>query len=94
MPVAGNSAANPDVTFEEEVRAFMEKTNAGMGRLEGKYDDFRAQIDRYDGENMELRLLMEKFNNRWQSKFSALETVEATKAAMVEFLTDQRKVLT
>ena len=53
------------MAFEEEVRAFMAETKSGMGRLEGKYDDVRAQMDRYDGENTELRLLIEKFNNRY-----------------------------
>ena len=48
------------------MRAFVAKTNASMERLEGKYDEIRAQMDHYDGENMELRLLMEKFNNRWE----------------------------
>ena len=50
-------------------------------------------MDRFDGETAELRLTIEKFENRTKSKFVALGSEEETDAAISAFFTDKRKVL-
>ena len=49
-------------------------------------------MDRFDGETAELRLTIEKFENRTKSKFVNLGSDEETDAAINAFFTDKRKV--
>ena len=59
---SAGSGENGDTGFNSEAK--FKALNATVADLVKQTEEMREKLDRYDGENAEVRLLVEKYQNR------------------------------